>query len=352
MDRMQEFVRFIFDEVWCEAVPGMNYVVETLFAAEPDLLNMITELDTQEVSGADNFLKPLHALFEKFKGLNQEQKQQFKDWFALNNDIQRLCEHGDQCQPGTYEVIKQAFPEEHFPGLVTELKRFYKNLYSADFLKLASVKSKIGVIDDHNHKFVTLNHRDVCPFCGLSGMLNRYENKREAYDHYFPKDKYPFNSINFYNLVPACHHCNSSYKLAKDPHIDTKDPLNIPRKVFYPFRDNQNSIELQVTVKQADWENLERDDIELMLGPDVVADELKTWNDLYGIADRYKAECCSTGSGKAWLTEVFERADKLKMSRQHYVETIELDSDLDPYVDKRFLKKAFLAGCRDAKLFD
>lgn len=345
MDTMQGYIQFILDEVWCNAVDGMAYDIDVLFAASPDLRDMITELHTQERQGADIFLTSLQSLFEKFKTLNAAQKQQFKDWFTLNNDIQQLCEHGDQCSPATYSVIKATFPEDQYPGIVTELARFYKNLYSADFLTLASVKSRIGDITDHNQKFTTLNDRDVCPFCGLSGILGQYHSKREAYDHYFPKDKYPFNSINFHNLVPTCHHCNSSYKLAKNP-------LSSPRRVFYPFSANAPAIEIAVSLNHPDWENLTANDVEVALGPDALDSELGTWDDLYGIVERYRAECCSSGVGKAWLSEIFERAAKLKLQRLEYVETIELDSDLDQYLDKRFLKKAFLQGCQRAGLFE
>lgn len=305
LDTMQSYVKFIFEEVWCNATDGQNYDIDVLFSNYPDLRDMITELHTQELAGANSFLTSLQALFESFKTLAEDQKQQFRDWFVLNNNIQHLCEQGDQCQPATYQHIQAQYPDDQFPGLVAELKYFYKNLYSSNFLTLASVKSRVGDIGEHNDEFTELNDRDVCPFCGLSGMLNRYHSKREAYDHYFPKDKYPFNSINFFNLVPACPHCNSSYKLAQDPHYNSKDPLQAPRKVFYPFANEVPGIELNIDINQPDWEKICPSDINITIGPVGLESELATWNDLYGINERYIAECCSKNSGKTWLTEVF-----------------------------------------------
>lgn len=357
---MQEYIQFILEDVWCIAVNGMEYDIDILFSVKPDLRDMIKELDTQEVAGANNFLIPLHRLFERFKLFNLAQKQQFKDWFILNNDIKKLCEDGDQCNPATYEIIKALYPAAEYPGFVSDLETFYKNMYSGDFLKLSSVRERIGLIADHNLKFTELNDRDVCPFCGLSSILNQFTKPREAYDHYFPKGKYPFNSINFYNLVPACPHCNSSYKLAKDPNmkkIDTakaknKNPLRVPRKVFYPYANDPNLIIFSLIINTQDWKNLKATDVTLEMGPAAIKPQLETWDDLYGISERYKAECCSKNSGKAWLSEVFERSKKLKLSTKQYVEAIELDTDIDPFVDKRFLRKAFLVGCIDAGLFD
>ncbi|AWU99167.1 hypothetical protein DM992_06055 [Burkholderia sp. JP2-270] len=43
--------------------------------------------------------------------------------------------------------------------------------------------------------------------------------RRRAYmdiDHFFPKSKYPYMAISFFNLIPCCHNCNSRAKLVKE----------------------------------------------------------------------------------------------------------------------------------------
>ncbi len=352
METMQEYVQFIIKDVWCQAIPGKPYDIDILFAAKPQLMNMIKDLDTQDRVGADKFLTSLHSLFEKFKTLTNADKQQFKDWFTLNNSIEQLCERGDTSHPATYQIIEQNYPHTDYPGLVTGLKKFYQNLYSAGFLTLKSVKDRIGNIKNHNDLFTQLNDRNVCPFCGLSGMLNHYHSKREAYDHYFPKDKYPFNSINFKNLVPACTHCNSSYKLAKDPHFESKDPLQIPRKVFYPFTTQPYNINLTVDITNKNWENLTPDDVSIVYGPDIAQQEIETWKDVYGIDERYRIECCSNGAGKAWLTEVLDLWKIRGKEPADYLADFEVSWMNDRFVEKRFLKKEFLEGCQRAGLFD
>ena len=99
-------------------------------------------------------------------------------------------------------------------------------------------------------------------------------------------------------------------------------------------------------------EKLEATDVTLSIGPGLIQQELDTWDDLYGISERYKAECCSKNSGKAWLSEVFERSNKLKLPTKQYAENIELGTDFGLFVDKRFLRRSFLVACNRAGLFD
>lgn len=43
---------------------------------------------------------------------------------------------------------------------------------------------------------------------------------RPAFDHWFPKNKYPLLSLNLYNLIPCCTVCNSSAKGTTDMNLD------------------------------------------------------------------------------------------------------------------------------------
>ena len=68
----------------------------------------------------------------------------------------------------------------------------------------------------------------ACPYCNLnyidaviteddrnrSKKLIDKNNKvlRHHFDHYFPKNKFPFFGISFYNLIPSCYECNSALK--------------------------------------------------------------------------------------------------------------------------------------------
>ncbi|WP_460645922.1 HNH endonuclease [Leclercia adecarboxylata] len=231
--------------------------------------------------------------------------------------------------------------------LSEQLGTFFKGLYSQSLLDLAALRAKIGDIDDHYKNFVQINKVGKCPFCGISDLLSEYHTKREAYDHYLPKALYPFNSINFRNLVPACHYCNSSYKTSKNPAYTPKDPAGSVRRraVFYPYKPVTHAIDLQVTLHTSDIENLAPNDIALQFGPEAVAEEIDTWKDIYGIEERYKAKLCGENDGKYWLTQVLDEWREDGRNPTDFLKTLARQTRNRPYADCNFLRKPFLEAC-------
>jgi hypothetical protein len=63
--------------------------------------------------------------------------------------------------------------------------------------------------------------RKHCTYCNLDTTVNikLLDGSSKALfdlDHYFPKVKYPYLSISFFNLIPACSNCNSRIKGSQD----------------------------------------------------------------------------------------------------------------------------------------
>lgn len=61
----------------------------------------------------------------------------------------------------------------------------------------------------------------TCPYCNLSNEITVFEDDeggeiRPALDHFFDKATYPLFAISLGNLIPSCHHCNSTCKGAAD----------------------------------------------------------------------------------------------------------------------------------------
>jgi hypothetical protein len=181
-------------------------------------------------------------------------------------------------------------------------------------------------------------------------MLGRYSTKREAYDHYLPKALYPFNSINFRNLVPACHHCNSSYKTSKDPAHPLKDPAGEMnrRKFFYPFRTIVQKIEVSVDLAHSDFEAFSPTDVSIGFGPAEIAEELATWQDVYSVEERYKAKLLAKNDGKYWITQALEEWPNNGGSVEEFLEHLAQLADKKPFAECNFLKSAYLQGCHKA----
>lgn len=341
MERMQRFINFIFYQVWCRASKLDGYDL-TLFDANPPLKEIMVSFAYDHTAAGDRFSSQVQSIFQSFAQLSREQIAQFKRWYQGNNNLEKVCANVPNAQLARYADIAVKYKE-----LSEQLSTFFKGLYSQSLLDLAALRTKIGDIDDHYKNFVQINKVGKCPFCGISDLLSEYHTKREAYDHYLPKALYPFNSINFRNLVPACHYCNSSYKTSKNPAYTPKDPAGAVRRraVFYPYKPVTHAIELQVTLHTSDIENLAPNDIVLQFGPEAVAEEIDTWKDIYGIEERYKAKLCGENDGKYWLTQVLDEWREDGRNPSDFLSALARQTRTRPYADCNFLRKPFLEAC-------
>lgn len=346
MEKMQAFIDFIFHEVWCKAPVGLVFHPD-LFNGNPDLQEVMVEFgfSAQAAQRGKAFYKDVKAIYDLFALLSPQEIDQFKQWYQGNNDLEKVCVNDHATHLARYADIAVNHKQ-----LSDELGTFFKDLYSQSLLGLAALRTKIGNIDDHYQTFVRSNKAGKCPFCGINDLLGEYHSKREAYDHYLPKALYPFNSINFRNLVPACHHCNSSYKTSKDSAYTPKDPAGAiqRRAVFYPYKTAPHAIELQVVLHQPDIAKLTSADITLLFGPPAISEELNTWRDIYGIEERYKAKLCGENDGKYWIMQVLDEWKEDGRDPAEFLATLARQAQNRPYAECNFLKKSFLDACEVA----
>lgn len=340
MENMQRFTNFIFYQVWCRARKAGPYGLN-LFDPNPPLKDVMSSLAYDHTEAGDRFSSQVQAIYLSFSQLNRSEIAQFKRWYQGNNSLEKICTNDQTVQLARYTDIAV-----NHRALADQLGKFFKGLYSQTLLGLAALRNKIGDIDDHYQTFVKTNKSGKCPFCGIGDIKGEYHSKREAYDHYLPKALYPFNSINFRNLAPACHECNSTYKLSKDPAHNPEGR----RKAFYPFATATQTIEIKVTLQNPDLENLETSNVLLQFGPADVSEEIETWNDLYGIEERYKAKFCGE-DGKYWLMQVL---DECQSYVKQPVDILAVRAQLAqrrPYADDNFLRLPFLEACQKNGLF-
>ena len=337
--------------VWA---PWQEYDI-SLFDGKPDLRDILEDLHNTEPKGADFFINGIQFIFKEFSQLNTCDIQRLKYWYQTNNSIRTICQKADKLLPIRYEKLETCF-YERYESLSKQLHKFYKDLYSDSFLSLKIISSKIGTIDNHHAEFTEVNKQGKCPFCGINDVKGIYHSRREAYDHYLPKGKYPFNSINFNNLAPACHECNSTYKHSKDPLYNAKDPLMAQtggrRKSFYPYQTEHHEIEITITLNSPDWTNIMPDDVSLTLGPAELSEELNTWLDVYGIEERYKAKCCGENDGKYWIAQVQDECQNNGKTPEEILDTLKRQAQSNPFAEVNFLKQPFLEACRRSGLFN
>ncbi|AYH50149.1 hypothetical protein B6N31_22115 [Dickeya fangzhongdai] len=342
MEKMQAFIDFIFHEVWCKA-PASGPFGLHLFDANVELREVMEAFYYSDAQGADFFYGHVERIYGSFSVLTATQIRQFQQWYQSNNDLEKVCANDPAVQ-----IIRYADIATLHQDLGQLLATFFKGLYSQSLLDLAALRAKIGDIDNHYQAFVAANKTGKCPFCGINDIKSEHHSKREAYDHYLPKALYPFNSINFHNLAPACHECNSTYKLSKDPVHSTAGR----RKAFSPYAATTHAIQIQVVLQHTDIDTLMPVDITLQFGPATLAEELETWKDVYGIEERYKAKFCAENDGKYWLAQVMDEWKEEGKNPTEFMATLARLTQKKPYAECNFLKKPFLDACQQAGIFN
>lgn len=341
MEKMQAFIDFIFHEVWCKA-PASGPFGLNLFDANAELREVMEAFYYSDAQGAYFFYGHLERIYGLFSALTTAQINQFQQWYQGNNDMEKVCANDPAAHLVRYADIAVAYKD-----LGEQLAVFFKGLYSQSLLDLAALRAKIGDIDDHYLTFVSTNKAGKCPFCGIGEIKGTNHSKREAYDHYLPKALYPFNSINFRNLAPACHECNSTYKLSKDPAHNRAGR----RKAFNPYAAAGHTVQIQVTLQHTDIDKLVPADITMQFGPAALVEEIDTWKDVYGIEERYKAKLCGENDGKYWLTQVLDEWKSGERAPRDYMHALRRQAQRNPFAECNFLKMPFLDACDQAGCF-
>ena len=342
METMQVYMDYIFNEVWMKAKDFDEFELD-IFDGNEDLKEIMRAfnfLDTSPKWG-EYFLEKVKNIFEIFKTLDDVQLKQLAYWYRVNNDIETLCEGNES--PVMYKELKY-FDEK----LTNELKDLYGVLYNKKVIGLKAITDKIGTIDQHYKAFMTANEKEaVCPFCGIHPMKGIYHTKREAYDHFLPKGQYPFNSINFKNLVPMCNECNSSYKLENNPIFDKTGHR---RKAFYSYQNDDINIEISIDLNLSDLEDMKPSEVDILF-ISAKQEEVDTWKSIFNIEERYKATIAGA-TGKYWVNQVIDEA---RLRSESCVECMNVKKVLfqdNPYHELNFLKLPFLEACDKIGLLD
>ncbi len=345
MEKMHEFIEFIFQNVWCNA-PNVDYSID-LFEGNDSLHKVMDHLDREDQAGKLKetgagafFLTHVNEIFNEFKRLQPAEITQYRLQFDQNNKIEDLCQNAPESLRTQYESLNPAKTT-----LNEKIETFFKQLYSSGFFDLKFVKDEVGsTIGEYYRDFVRRdngNDNDVCPFCGLLPIDGEFDPTREAFDHYLPKGKYPFNSVNLANLCPSCNKCNSGNKLEQDP---LHDRNGIRRPAFYPFSDVQPDIAISISVNVTDWTRPLPENFVVSITSHSHVVETRTWSEMFRITKRYAAKCCSKGGGDYWKKKVLDECQNYERSPGQMARAEITTAKSSPWYEANFLKAAFLEG--------
>jgi hypothetical protein len=165
--------------------------------------------------------KNLHASLMK---LDQSDKRRIYSQIADNNMIQLLCENSEIIPESNLDWKKEE-------GIEFEIKQLVAKCYKKlDLSIFRRNKCKLKPTHRYYRDYIKIN-KIVCPFCSIVNYKNPYNPRREDFDHYLCKSKYPLAAANMNNLVPMCSECNQDFKKSQDLLYEAGNRV----VAFYPF---------------------------------------------------------------------------------------------------------------------
>ncbi|UZD22300.1 hypothetical protein [Algoriphagus halophytocola] len=349
IEKFQKYSDFLFNHVWTKARGDFD---SSKLNQYPELKTIYETLHYDDGDWAQFFNSSIENIYAEFLKLGKAQRKELKRWYRTNNKIHSLCVNTHK------SPIKYSEIENRYPRLSVLLKAFYERLYGASSPFNLAVFGKLKELKkSHYQDFIEANfdgHEGICPFCGLNTIKGNDHSKLEAYDHFIPKGKYPFNSINFKNLAPMCHECNSSYKLEVNPLMNI-DPLSKSisrRKAFYPYSKENWNVDIQVELRNPDLKTLSKEEIGITTTCNGRNDEIESWMEVFGIEERYRAKLLGKKAGINWYYKlkdgIHNARIKLKnenLTKEEWLDYLLGECEEDLIADCNFLKKPFYEEC-------
>lgn len=248
-------------------------VMINLFDEKSDILEdyLLGFDDSRSQKSIYDYLEKLRLEYLK---LSQNKKNKFRKIFINNYQVKRILNKEIKAYTSKELEIQCG---KNISDAEKELSKFiYEKLKTR-----ASFTNKYINPLEYYKKLITEGvAKNNCPFCGQSIFESGNLGVREPYDHYIPRAIYPFVSLHYYNLVPMCHKCNSSFKLKKDI-------LSIYPKVFDPFKieSSENELFIKKISISKNGRNIKNIKIKNKLG---YTNEIDAWDKIFKIKARSK----------------------------------------------------------------
>lgn len=282
--RMQEAVEVFFLTSVSVRVFSLN-----LF---PEWLRKTLKKRTCQLGGK---FSAVHTLLHA-GGMISQQRRAIYDELCLTNRIDALCDGTQQIPPS---VVNWGSP------LGVAIIALMESLYEALDLKVfRRGNDDVQPTHEFYSEFIKKN-KYVCPFCGLNRFKSRNGLRREDFDHYLNKLRYPLAAANMRNLVPTCGTCNQDYKAAKDILADGA--------AFYPYAAAIPPVKVEVdcsaypSPKKFDDYGRWSVKLELVTPDATVALKMSAWDRVYSIKRRIEdavQECFDE-----WMKQVSDDHD-------------------------------------------
>ena len=263
--KMQELIYSVF----YSAVQGRPFGKDVF----PDRFTK-TAQSWRYFEGIKNRFAPLYA---DLLALGVDERKRIYSQLIDNNMIELFC--ADRGLTPDNDI-------NYDSGIGEQIKKILSDCY--DKLDLSHFRRpgcKVKPRYRYYQDYISLN-KSVCPFCGINLYKNPLNPRREDFDHYLLKSKYPLSAANMDNLIPMCTECNQDFKKQKDILYDgTKRVV-----AFYPFT-KFSGVNIQVSsTVQANKPFTRYWQVELTAIDPVEADKVDNWDRVFLIKHRLVKE--------------------------------------------------------------
>ncbi|WP_186429661.1 HNH endonuclease [Clostridium sp. BSD9I1] len=174
------------------------------------LINYLNKRKTKKVS--------LGNLIEQIISKNslKELEDNYKIFLFQNNEINR----------GNYNIKEESISDEFkflFIDFFYEMFFDYHNIWL--LIDRKKYEKKFYDRKTFHINFKKENNIEICPYCDMDTTISISNNEIE---HFLPKRKFPFLSMNAYNLIPSCTACNKkSEGKGTDVYMPIYSPYNV-----------------------------------------------------------------------------------------------------------------------------
>jgi hypothetical protein len=193
---------------------------------------------------------------------------------------------------------------------------------------------------DYYDQLISINEFTECPCCGFGDIKTDYSEGHSPFDHYLPQKYFPFSTLNFDNLVPMCHICNSDYK-------GERNIIKDGQKVFYPFGINHPKIELLVDfnpsklpllINKSNVDKLPKGYFKISFNTN--SKETESWDKIFRIKSRYSGKIADHRI--SWFNDVRQFYRSAEVVTSTASDAIDKVIKFDSHKHLGFIKNAYL----------
>jgi hypothetical protein len=152
--------------------------------------------------------------------ISKNSLNQLEDYYNL------FLDQNNKVNSGNYNINEEQISEEFkflFVDFFYEMFFDYKNIWI--LIDEKKYETNFFNRDIFHINFKRENKIEICPYCDIDTTISVSNNEVE---HFLPKSKFPFLSMNAYNLIPSCHACNKKHEgKGSDVYIPIYSPYNM-----------------------------------------------------------------------------------------------------------------------------